>query len=82
MSGPFVPRLRKSPIASAFLDGVNATSLALMAAVTWQLGRSAIVDPTTLLIAAAAGVALLGYRLNSAWLVAGGALVGLLRTLV
>jgi chromate transporter len=82
VSGPFVPRLRSSPTASAFLDGVNATSLALMAAVTWQLGWSAIVDPVTLLIAGAAAVALFRYGLNSAWLVLVGALVGLLRTLV
>jgi chromate transporter len=82
ISGPLVPRLRQSPLASTFLDGVNATSLALMAAVTWQLGRSAIVDPVTLLIAVAAAVALLRYKLNSAWLVLGGALAGLLRTLV
>jgi chromate transporter len=82
VSGPFVPRLRNSPTSSAFLDGVNATSLALMAAVTWQLGRSALVDLVTLLIAGAAAVALFRYRLNSAWLVLGGALVGLVRTLV
>ena len=40
-SAPFLPRLRKSPTAGAFLDGLNAASLALMAVVTWQLGRVA-----------------------------------------
>ena len=43
-SGPLVPRLRRSPTAGAFLDGVNVASLALMAAVTMLLGRAAIVD--------------------------------------
>ncbi|MDQ4106962.1 MAG: chromate efflux transporter, partial [Actinomycetota bacterium] len=44
LSGPFIPRLRRSPVASNLLDGLNVTSLALMAGVTWQLGRSAILD--------------------------------------
>ena len=44
LSGPLVPRMRRSATAGAFLDGVNVASLALMAVVTWQLGRSAIVD--------------------------------------
>ena len=37
-----VPRLRRSVLARGFLDGVNVASLALMAVVTWFLGRSAI----------------------------------------
>jgi chromate transporter len=45
---PFVPRLRASPIASAVLDGVNAASLGLMAAVTIQLARATVVDAVTL----------------------------------
>jgi chromate transporter len=44
-SGPLVSRLRRSRVAGAFLDGVNAASLALMAAVTLQLARSVLVDP-------------------------------------
>lgn len=44
ISGPLVPRLRRSPTAGAMLDGVNVTSLALMAVVAWQLGLSALVD--------------------------------------
>jgi chromate transporter len=73
---PIVPRLRRSPWTSAFLDGVNAAALGLMAAVTWQLGRAAIVDPLTLALAVAAGIALLAAKVNSAWLVAAGAAVG------
>ena len=52
VSGPFVPRVRRSPSAGAFLDGVNVASLALMAVVTWQLGRAALVDPITVALAA------------------------------
>jgi len=47
LSGPLVPRLRRSVLAAAFLDGVNVVALALMTAVTWQLGRAALVDAAT-----------------------------------
>jgi chromate transporter len=76
LSAPLLPRLRASRAAGAFLDGVNVASLALMAVVTAQIAGAAIVDlPTFLLAAAAAGLLLL--RLNSTWLVFGGALTGL-----
>jgi chromate transporter len=75
-SGPLVPRLRRSPAAGAALDGVNVASLALMAVVTWQLARAAVIDPVTVLLAIGAAVALLLFRVNSAWLVAAGAAAG------
>ena len=78
ISGPLVPRLRRSPFAGAFLDGVNVASLALMVVVTWQLGRVALVDWFTLMLAVMSGVLLLRWRVNSAWLVLGGAVVGVL----
>lgn len=76
ISGPLVPRIRSSRSASAVLDGVNVASLGLMAAVALELGRAAIVDVPTAALAAVGAVALIRYRLNSAWLVLGGALVG------
>jgi chromate transporter len=76
-SGPLIPRLRKSPVAGAFLDGVNAASLALMAVVTWQLGHAAIFDATTALLAVVSAILLVRYRVNSAWLLLGGAAIGL-----
>ncbi len=48
-----------------------------MIVVGWQLGRAALVDLTTIAITAASAVLLLRFRANSAWLVIGGALVGL-----
>jgi chromate transporter len=80
LSGPLVPRLRKSPLAGAFLDGVNVASLALMAVVTWQLGRAALVDGITVVLALVSAVLLIRFRLNSAWLVLGGAVCGWLVT--
>jgi chromate transporter len=78
LSGPLVARLRRSPVAGAFLDGVNVASLALMAVVTYRLGRSALVDPTTVALSAVSAALLIRYRVNSAWLVTGGAVAGLL----
>ena len=77
VSGPLIPRLRQSRIAGASLDAVNAGSLGLMALVTWQLGRASIVDVRTLAVAVAAGVLLATSRVNTVWLIIGGAIVGL-----
>lgn len=78
ISGPLIPRLRASPLASAFLDALNVASLALMAVVTWQLGQAAVVDIFTVILALAGAVLLLRYKVSSAWLVLGGALLGFL----
>ena len=77
VSGALIPWLRRSPPARAFLDGVNAGSVALMAVVTWELGRHALTSPW-LAALAAASVVLLRAGVNSSWLVAGGALAGAL----
>ena len=77
LSGPLVPRIRRSPVAGAFLDGVNVASIALMALVTAQLARGAIVDGWTAGIAAASAVLLLRFRASPAWLVPAAALLGL-----
>lgn len=77
LSGPLVPWLRRSAVAGGFLDGVNAASIALMAVVTAQLARTAIVDLATAALALAAAVLLIGFRVSSAWLVPAGAIVGL-----
>ncbi|HJQ37847.1 MAG TPA: chromate efflux transporter [Thermoanaerobaculia bacterium] len=82
ISGPLVPKLRRSKFASAFLDGVNAAAVALMAAVTWQLGRTAIVDVMTVVLAIASAIVLLRFRINSAWLVVSGAIAGLAKLLL
>ena len=76
-SRPLLPRLRGSRRAAAFLDGVNVAALGLMAAVTWQLGRAAVVDPLTAALALAAAVLLVRTRVNSVWLLAAGGALGL-----
>ncbi|MGA9522415.1 MAG: chromate efflux transporter [Myxococcaceae bacterium] len=77
LSGPLVPRLRQSRAAGAFLDGVIAASLALMAVVTWELGRAALIDGWTIALALLSAVLLLRFKLNSSRLVLGGAVAGL-----
>ncbi len=76
VSGPLVPLLRRSCLAGAFLDGVNVSAVALMVAVTAQLGRAALVDGSTIAIALVALIVLVRFRINSVWLICGGALCG------
>jgi len=79
---PFVARLRNLPLAGSVLDGVNVASLGLMAAVTWQLGRASFVDLPTLAIGLISAVLLIRFKVNSTWLVLGGATIGLVNMLL
>ncbi|MDO8690355.1 MAG: chromate efflux transporter [Dehalococcoidia bacterium] len=74
---PLVPRLRRSPWTSAFLDGINVSAIGLMAAVTWQLGQAGIVDLLTGILAVVAAVLLVRFKINSVWLIIGGGAIGL-----
>jgi chromate transporter len=76
VSGRMLPKLRRSPLAAAILDGVVVGSLALMAVVAWQLGQAAIVDWTTLAIMAGSAGLLSRFRINSAWIIGGAAAIG------
>ena len=78
LTARFLPTLRKSPVASAFLDGVNAAALALMALVGWQFARAAIVNLPAIVLMIVSGVLVFRYKVNSAWLVLGGAIAGTL----
>jgi len=82
VSGRLVPRIRRSRVAGAALDGVNAASLALMAVVTLQLGRAVFVDVTSVVVAVVALALLATGRVNPTWIVVGGALAGAGSTLV
>lgn len=68
---PLVPRLRQSPWMGSLLDGVNVASLGLMAGVTFELGRAAIVDWFTALLAVLSAVVLLRFKVNTTWLILG-----------
>jgi chromate transporter len=76
VSAPWIPRLRRSPLARAILDGVNVAAVAVMGVVSWYIARAAVRDPVTIAILLVAALLLLRTRLNSVWLILGGGLVG------
>ncbi len=76
VSGPLVPRLRRSTVASRVLDAVNVASLAMMAAVTLQLGASTLRAPVPVALAGLSLLLLARYSINPTWLVGLGAAVG------
>ena len=78
ISGPLVSRIRQSLVAASFLDGVIVGSLALMAYVTYELGRSTLIDLITVTWAIVCSLLLIRFRVNSAWLVLTGAAIGFL----
>jgi chromate transporter len=78
ISNPFIPKMRNSIWVGSFLDGINIASLSLMTAVTFQLGQASLIDLPTILIGLLSLGLLLRYKVNSTWLIAGGALAGLL----
>jgi chromate transporter len=78
----FLPKLRESPLAAAFLDGVNAAAVALMAFVGWQFGRTALVNAPAAILALLSAFLVFRYKINSTWLVLGGAASGILLRLM
>lgn len=81
ISNPLIPKMRNSTWVSGLLDGVNVASLGLMGAVTLELGRASLTDRLTIAISLVSLVLLMRFKFNSTWLIAGGALIGLLSTL-
>lgn len=73
---PIIPKLRQSPWSSSFLDAVNAAALGLMAAVVVELSRTTLISWQAGVCAAAAAVAVFFFKINSAWIVIGGAVLG------
>jgi len=78
---PVVPRLRRSPRAACLLDAVNATAVALMAAVLMQLAGATLTQVWTSSLAVGAAVALVRFRVPAPWLIAVGALAGWIASL-
>ena len=76
ISGPYIVRIRKSPTASAFLDGVTVASIALIAWVLIVLGRATLVDPVSIGIAVASFVLMVRFGVNAAWLIVGAGVLG------
>jgi chromate transporter len=80
---PMVNKMRNSKLFSAFLDAVNAASVAIIVAVCFDMGKESITDCRTLLIAIFSIVIAFGFRkINSAFVVLGGSIIGYLLTLI
>jgi chromate transporter len=77
ISGPVIPKIRRSPAAGAVLDGVVVGSLALIAVVAWQLGKASVTDWLTVSILVVSVIAIFRFKVNSAWLILGAGIVGL-----
>jgi len=73
-----IERLRTWALLGRFLDGLNVASWALMGVVTWQLGRTALSDAWTVMLAGVTAVMLFVTRLNPTWYILAGALLGLI----
>ncbi len=78
---PIIPKLRKSQLASGFLDAVNIASLAIMVAVTLHLGYDILIDWKNAVISVIATSVVFGLRkVSSLWIVIGGSVLGYLLT--
>lgn len=74
---PLIPRLRKSKLMSAFLDTINIVSIAIILSVIIEMGRETIMDWRTILIAMISfAVTFYFKKLNTAFIILGGAVLG------
>jgi chromate transporter len=76
--GALADHIRKSKLAAAFLDGVNAAAVALMASVVLVLGRTSLVDGWTWSLGLVSVFLLLRFKINATWLILAGAAIGIL----
>lgn len=79
---PLIPKMRQSVWLSAFLDAVNVAAVGLMVAVLFNLGRQTFTNWQSVVIAALALAASIRFKVNSAWIVLGGAVLGYLLSLL
>lgn len=85
LTAPLIPRMRRSRLMSAFLDGVNAGVIAAILITVAHLAAEALQpldanlasSAIAVLLALASLVALIRFRINATWLILAGALVGL-----
>ncbi|MBS1989772.1 MAG: chromate efflux transporter [Cyanobacteria bacterium SZAS LIN-3] len=77
VTAPVIKKMRASALAAHFLDSVNATALALMAVVLFQLAHDALIDAVTIAMAVISAFVLVRFKVNSLWLMLAGAVVGL-----
>lgn len=80
---PIVKKMRNSKLFSAFLDAVNVASVAIIVAICFDMGKETITDWRTITIAIFSIAIAFGYqKINSAFVVLGGSIMGYLLTLL
>jgi chromate transporter len=77
---PLVKKLRNSTVFAAFLDGVNIASVAVIIAVCYALAKGTVTDWRSMLIGVASLGLLLTKKINTAFIILGGAVLGYLLT--
>lgn len=73
---PVIPKLRRSTWIAGALDGVNAASLGLMAAVSVRLGIASLLDPLTILLFVISFPLMMRFKFNTAWAILAGGIIG------
>ncbi|HLL44243.1 MAG TPA: chromate transporter, partial [Segetibacter sp.] len=80
---PLIPKLRNSEVMSAFLDTINIVSIAIILSVIIEMGKVTLLDWRTILIAVLSFIVTFYFKkLNTAFIILGGAVMGYLLTLV
>jgi len=75
--GTLILKLRESKLFSSFLDAVNIASISIILAVCYELGKDSIADWRAITIAIASCIVTFSFKkLNSAWIILGGAGLG------
>ncbi|HUM66973.1 MAG TPA: chromate transporter, partial [Chitinophagaceae bacterium] len=76
---PVIPKLRRSPIMSAFLDTINIAAVAVILSILIEMGRETLLDWRTVLIAVISFVVTFYFKkINTAFIIVGGAALGYL----
>ncbi len=79
---PLIPKMRQSKLIGAFLDAINVAAVALILAVCIEMGKDTLTDWRTIVIAIISLIVVFYFKkLNSAFIVLGGALGGYVLTL-
>ncbi len=74
---PLIKRLRESRVMSVFLDTVNVVSVAIILSVIIEIGQSTLLDWRTILIALVSFAVSFSFKkLNTAFVILGGAVMG------
>ena len=80
---PLIPKMRKSKVIGAFLDAVNVAAVALIIVVCLEMSKDTLMDWRTIVIAIISIISVFTFKkINSAFIVFGGAMLGYLLTFI